>query len=239
MQRVLLGAVSILALSVAARAADLPPPPPVQVIPPPPPRVAAPPPPPAVHDWSGPYLGLNVGIAFLDEDYSASLVLLTVDDKDTGITGGGQIGYNFQFYDWVFGIEADLNYISLDSDVTFAGNSSMAEADYDWFATLRARAGIAWHNSLLYVTGGAAFLGAKLAITNGTTASRKKTLVGWTLGAGWEHAFSPAWSAKLEYLYARFKRYSVANGFETISTKPSLHIVRLGANYNFCSARRC
>lgn len=235
MKKILLGAVSVVALgAINAQAADLPPPPAAYVAPP-----AAPAPAPAPMDWSGGYIGLNAGVAFLDDSLTVSGggALASKDETDTGFTGGLQIGWNYQSGDWVFGVEGDINYLDVGSDLTFAGKGAGTySADYDWFATIRARTGFASGDSLFYVTGGVAFLGAEFKIADAggfTPTSKDKTLTGWTIGGGVEHMFDPNWSAKLEYLFASFGSHSITDGNTIVKASPDLHVVRVGLNYLF------
>jgi outer membrane immunogenic protein len=58
---------------------------------------------------------------------------------------------------------------------------------------------------------------------------------GWTLGGGWQYAFSPNWSTRLEYRFSDFglsvENYNVADyrlGFE-----PEIHAVRIGFSTRF------
>jgi outer membrane immunogenic protein len=69
----------------------------------------------AVYDWTGFYIGGNVGYSWGRS--SSSLALLDagtiVSAANTkfdmnGVIGGGQLGYNWQRDRWVFGLEADI-----------------------------------------------------------------------------------------------------------------------------------
>jgi len=189
----------------------------------------------------------------------------TGSSNKTGFIGGGQIGYNWQApaSAWVFGLEADISGVASDSTRTGAGTLSPLNipfsisnsGKYDWMATIRGRIGYAADKSLLYVTGGLAVADLKLTSTyvdsgvpviappgagSGTTSSTK---TGWTLGGGWEYAFAPAWSAKLEYLYVHFDgtnlNYAITDsigGTNAVHVNGSFdqnHIVRVGVNYRF------
>ena len=64
------------------------------------------------------------------------------------------------------------------------------------------------------------------------------TLPGLLLGTGFEYAFAPNWSAKLEYNYIGFstKVISFASTVEDdyrLSVSASKHIVKAGLNYRF------
>src|SRR5215207_7182487 len=130
MKKLLLSSVALLGLSATALAADLPRR--TVVAPAPVPFVAVP-----VFTWTGFYVGVNAGNGFggfggfggsgLSVQTNAGLqpvVPLTGFNNfgfngfdngrnRDGFTGGGQIGYNFQFTPgsgFVFGIEADIQY---------------------------------------------------------------------------------------------------------------------------------
>ena len=195
---------TILGASGAALAADLP-------------RGPSPyyaPAPASVYNWSGAYVGLNLG-------YEWGKVSNSNTDP-SGIFGGGQLGYQWQYNQFVFGAETDLQLSSADD--TFAPY----KFSNPWFGTLRARIGYAMNNILFYATGGLAYGDVKGEM-NALTES--KTEVGWTLGGGMEMGFTPNWSAKVEYLYMDLadRSYSITgvdNGF-------SSSLLRFGVNYHF------
>jgi outer membrane immunogenic protein len=199
-------------------------------------------------DWTGPYAGLNAGVAILDGD--AEIVTGggfgglngTFDLSDTGFTGGMQAGWNWQFDQFVFGVEADINYVDVDDrfSVTGAKGTNTLRADYDWFATVRGRAGVAMNSALIYVTGGLALIDSELRVTQtpgiaAVTAKDSEILVGGTIGGGVEYSFSESWSAKAEYLYMNFESQSLTAGFTTGTVEPELHVIRAGINYHFCT----
>jgi outer membrane immunogenic protein len=138
---------------------------------------------PALYNWTGFYLGVNLGGSWGRESHElfngpgGNSEGGFTHDPD-GVIGGGQIGYNWQFAPWfgwgtgtVLGIEADIQGSSQRSridgafsdpifgPVTFSGG---VEDKLDWFGTVRGRAGIAFDRVLWYATGGWAFGEAKL-----------------------------------------------------------------------------
>jgi outer membrane immunogenic protein len=118
-------------------------------------------PPPAIYNWTGFYAGLNLG-------YQWGAVS-NFSGNPSGIAGGGQIGYNWQVGQFVFGAETDIQVSAADD--TFAP----WKFSNPWFGTLRGRAGYAMNNILLYATAGLAYgnLTANLA-----GLGESKTLVG-------------------------------------------------------------
>jgi opacity protein-like surface antigen len=66
---------------------------------------------------------------------------------------------------------------------------------------------------------------------------KSKLVTGWTLGAGVEWRFAPAWSVKLEYLYVDLGNLNNTITFTTSSLSSTFNerdnIVRAGLNYKF------
>ena len=167
-----------------------------------------------VYSWAGPYVGGNVGYQW--GDITGSIA------KPSGFNGGLQGGYNWQFGQFVFGGEADLQ--ASGATDTFAG----WKFSNPWFGTLRGRAGFAMNNILIYGTGGLAFGNVRAEALNLTEAH---SAAGWTLGAGAEIGITQNWTAKAEYLYvnlnnSQFALTGLPNGYQ-------FSVVRLGANYKF------
>ena len=231
MKRILLIGASIVALAVPAMAADLP----VKA----PPPVMAP-----LPTWTGFYLGLNGGWSWGNSRREVNFVTSTGGIVTGGgtITGsgqdlegglfGGQIGYNWQTDNWVFGIETDIQWANQRGSAVFncpatcvtapsgvVRTGAVVDQNLEWFGTFRGRGGfLVGQSALLYVTGGLAYGSVQtdiaLAGINAAgagiaaTASGSGTRVGWTLGTGLEWKFSPNWSAKIEYLYMDIGRTS-------------------------------
>src|SRR4029077_3037959 len=117
---------------------------------------------------AAPYLGGNLGYEWGTTSNNPT--------RPRGFAGGVEAGYNWQTGQLVFGGEGDIQ-LSGASD-TFAP----WKFSNPWFGTLRARAGSAISNFLIYGTGGIAF-GELQAQTIGLM-SESHTNVGWTAGAG-------------------------------------------------------
>jgi len=186
-----------------------------------------------VYNWTGFYIGGNVGYSWgRSRDDStltntAGTVLFASSDRSdlNGVLGGGQIGYNWQMQNWVWGLEADIQatdekgsrFFTCPTGVctptfgviaVFPGPAvpvSPLDQKIEWFGTVRGRAGIlAAPKVLLYATGGLAYGEVRTAETIGAGLfgfSNTDTRVGYTVGAGVEGAIGGNWTAKLEYLY--------------------------------------
>jgi outer membrane immunogenic protein len=183
----------------------------------------------------------------------------TGSNNATGFLGGGQVGCNWQSGTIVYGLEGDLDYFhsnpqfingtnTLSDGVTpFTVSQSLKT---DFFATVRPRIGVAADRNLAYVTGGAAFSQASYTQTyadgaapsGAGTVTGSKSLTGWTVGAGWEHAFADHWTFKLEYLYTSFPTTSAsgaiadpAGGTNPLHGSADLTVqtYRAGVNFKF------
>jgi outer membrane immunogenic protein len=177
---------------------------------------------PAAYSWTGFYVGLNAGWASADISHEFTIpgyVGATSSGRDGGFTGGGQAGYNWQFArQWVLGIEGDINYLrgQRTSSFSFANlntNEDVVGTQHSrirWLSTVRGRFGYVWDRSFLFVTGGLAIGGVSSQLTATVTDANSEasflgtassTRTGWSVGAGFEHAFTSRISMKLEYLH--------------------------------------
>jgi outer membrane immunogenic protein len=139
----------------------------------------------SVFNWTGFYVGGNIGYSWGRSSDSSTLTNTagTVLFASTGTTnlngavGGGQIGYNWQIQNFVGGLEADIqgtnekgtrNYLCGTGVCTpaFGGIAALPgpavpvalNQKIDWFGTVRGRAGVlATPTLLLYATGGLAY----------------------------------------------------------------------------------
>lgn len=154
-------------------------------------KAPPPPPPPPSFSWTGLYGGINVGYGFGNGDAAVGQQLFrnqtnnlanfqfggpawSLNNDLNGVTGGGQIGYNYQFSPWlVIGVEADIQaadirnrtfasvipFPAVGGFVSYAGATQTAHF-VDWWGTARGRLGItlpSYPNLLFYATGGYAY----------------------------------------------------------------------------------
>jgi outer membrane immunogenic protein len=218
--------------------------------------------PPPAFSWTGFYIGANAGYGWADNATRCSFTdpgsvcegFSFPDISSSGVIGGVQVGSNWQSGSFVFGVEADFNWLDMHGATQFPstdpGKTDQISARYDWLGTARARAGFAAGQALFYATGGLAVGQVKsqyifdLFSQNGTphhlVSSSSSTRAGWTVGGGGEFALSRNWSFKAEYLYVDLGKTDVdiSNhpaefGRATLHFDNKLHIVRGGLNYRF------
>ena len=217
-----------------------------------------------MYNWTGFYIGLNAGYSWGRQENdlvvtATGTTLFSNTDNLDGFVGGGQIGYNWQVNQWVFGLEADFQGSGQKDDGSYViapivgaavvpGLTATYTDKLEWFGTVRGRVGYAMGvtgNWLPYVTGGWAFGHGTLSGTGTTTPagtintfSVSQDYSGWTVGGGLEWAFADHWSAKAEYLYIDFGNgptvaANAAGTLSIVSNKMTDNIARLGVNYKF------
>ena len=200
---------------------------------------------PAVFDWSGWYAGVDAGYLSSRGDVTNTGAGLVARSDPDGAIGGVHLGYRWQAprSRWVFGIEADLWSGDVKGEAQYNGGViNFAPVDINWGASVRGIVGITMSPTLLYVTGGVAFIDVDGCTNSGlgrpcvARSNFGDTLTGWTVGVGLAHAFSPRWIARIEYLYADFgdKTYAtpgVAGNLTTLDLQT--HTIRAGLSWRF------
>jgi outer membrane immunogenic protein len=178
--------------------------------------------PPLFYNWTGLYVGAHAGGGWAD---------LGVGDTGSGFIGGGQVGYNYQINQWVWGLEADVSGSGIKNNLATFGPFT---ASFNWnsFETLTSRLGYAFDNWLVYGKAGGAWadVSASASGFGMQIASAGGTASGWVVGVGAEYAFRNNWSAKVEYNVFDFGSDS---GTFIASNSVTLQTVKVGANYRF------
>ncbi len=196
---------------------------------------------PLPYDWTGFYLGANLGGAFSDE--SAATPFGSFSPNPSGVLGGIQLGYNFLLApNWLIGVEGEFDWTSSQANVIVPNPVAAATiaSDHNWYDTLEGRLGFVQGPWLYYFKGGAAWINADYSVTgnfNGiaTGYSVNNTRSGWTIGGGIEYMLAPGWSAKLEYDYLDFGNQALGVGAlgSTIGINTTVQEVKIGVNYHW------
>jgi outer membrane immunogenic protein len=219
MKRVGFACLALLGLLATANAADLP-------------RRYGPPPQPVyvpVYNWTGFYIGINGGGAWGDSKWDS------VGNFDvSGWMVGGTVGYNWQVYQWVFGLEGDADWTNI-SGSTSAACAFGCNTKNTWLATVRGRVGYSFDRFLPYITGGLAV--GNIKPSQPGFAGADDSNAGWTLGGGLEFVIAGNWTAKAEYLYVNLGKFNCGlgcgNGFNPDNVSFTTHLVRGGVNFRF------
>lgn len=235
MKKILLSTVCALSLSATAFAADLP-------------RKAAPMMMEPAINWTGFYIGGNLGGGSTVKrweyfDFLANDFFLEGRHSATGALGGGQIGYRWQSGNWVFGLEAQGNWSNMRGDNVSTQFFAVNETKVNSLGMFTGQIGMTWYDALIYVKGGALVADEHYRMTDSISgaffAARNETRWGSTVGVGLEYAFTPNWSAGIEYnhgfLGTRTLDFYDAGGFavQTERIRQDLDMVTLRLNYKF------
>ena len=243
--RTALLALAGVAASTAAFAADLPT------------RKEPPAPMPVVAPWSwtgfyvGGYLGGTFGSANWNDggyNYGSNNYYYFGNggnsNTQSGFTGGGYVGANYQFSQFVIGLEGEFGYSGINANGTnFAGTlpDSGPLGGYSYNLTskfsdtgvgrLRGRLGYAIEpQMLLYVAGGWTWANTNTSLSgslndnyptpalgtiNYFNVGQNKSLDGWNIGVGGEYAFTPNWIARIEYIYDGFSKINYGYNYNS------------------------
>jgi outer membrane immunogenic protein len=229
MKKFLLTGVALAALGGSALAADLP----VRRGMP----VKAPEPVSYGYNWSGFYIGAHAGAGWGEKCWRDTVSGLADGCHDgDGWLGGGQVGFNVQSGQFVFGVEFSGSI----ADITGSHTSTLFapdtySSDINSLFMLTGRVGMTFDRVLLYVNGGGAWVRHEFEYASGGfTDSVKKNRTGWTVGAGLEWGFTPNWSIAAQYNYIDLGNNDVnfpTFGPSTVDHEMHLATVRL--NYRF------
>jgi outer membrane immunogenic protein len=177
--------------------------------------------------WAGLYLGGQVGYGMDSvrwrnlgtSPFFSPLNSLT-HDHGSGVIGGGQVGYNFQFNRIVFGIEGSVSAANFDR--TFASPyfpaTDVWSSKVTWLSTATGRIGYGFDSWLPYIKGGLAVANIDTSIANnavGAFSQSSAVHYGWTLGGGVEFKIAPKFSLGLEFMHTDLGRSNDINGPQT------------------------
>jgi outer membrane immunogenic protein len=220
-------------LTASAFGADLP----THKTPPAPIPVALP------YNWTGCYIGGNVGGLWADKNFGSIQNYANNSEngpslgdgqnvQGTGVLIGGQVGCNCQVGQWVFGAQVDEDWTNASgsgtqsygylaqSGVQSAATVNASQSLYSYNLTnhfqvnslgsASARVGWAFDRFLPYIKGGVGWEtvnyneSLNYGASFGWSQSWGETLVGWTVGGGFEYAFTDHLTAFAEGDYYDF-----------------------------------
>jgi opacity protein-like surface antigen len=133
---------------------------------------------PVSFNWTGGYVGAQIGYGDVDTDVSGV--------SDDGLIGGLHAGYNWDMGDWVWGVEADWDLADIDFGT--------GVGDVDNIARLKGKIGRDFGRTLVYGTAGGVWV-------DGDFAGRSQDDIGWLVGGGVDYALTNNWIAGGEALY--------------------------------------
>ena len=192
------------------------------------------------YDWTGFYIGAHGGGGWSRKCFT--VVPANLDDgchDGDGWLAGGQIGYNLQSGQFVFGVEFSGSWADISgSHASLLTPADTYSSDVNTILMLTGRVGLTFDRLLLYVNGGGAWVRDKFEYTTAGvgTETLKRNRTGWTVGAGIEYGFSPNWSIAAQYNYIDLGDKGVGFAGPTVftaSVEQQLHLATVRLNYRF------
>jgi opacity protein-like surface antigen len=201
----------------------------------------------AYYNWTGFYVGGNVGGAWANGTLTDNLAGVSLGGNNSGFIGGIQAGYNWQVTPYfVLGVEGMYDVSSMNNSVTagILNRTVQGTTNTNRVATIAGRLGIAQNNWLFYGKGGGGWAerDASVAILtttgiDGSALSASGTGSGWLAGGGIEYGVTPNWTWRVEYDYLKLSDWTNSGGIifpaDTFTLRRQINMVTLGLNYKF------
>ena len=206
MRKLLLAGGALVGLTSIAAAANLP----VRDAPPAPIAMAP------VFTWTAFYVGVHGAWIRPDTEIRLRAGARRFNLDESGLGGGGQVGYLMQFGNIVAGVEADITATDIQDQQRFRrfGAVGTVRTEMDYFGTVKGRLGYAFagflpffQQSMVYVNGGLGYAGMEHSATvripgvGGFRFRENDTHMGFVVGGGTENAITNNISIKTETLY--------------------------------------
>lgn len=220
-------------------------------------------------DWRGIYLGSTIGGAFAHfnqktQTQAGSVLDVTQADvingagqqslRPNGFVTGVEGGYNWQYKQWVFGLEGDVQSLSVDATTNSGALKPPGFGQYVltsygnniWLFTARPRIGWLTNYGLVYATGGLAvtWLESDFLFSTDFGGFESKRVRQWksgyVVGAGVETGLTDHVSMKFEYLLTKYGKTNAADMNEQLppgqrfqnSVQLNENIFRVGFSYH-------
>lgn len=214
------------------------------------------------YNWTGCYVGGNVGGGWHRVEQNANSNVAGVpfvpplafgSSEGSAAIGGVQVGCDYQFAgNWVIGVQGmfdfgDINSSNTSSDTRLTPIGVFQQTYTRDVYTGTARLGYLLTPQVLgYVKGGGAWTRVGTEVFGTVpffflSETAHSNRAGWTVGGGLEWMFAPNWSVFVEYNYMDFGRANIAFanapnvfGIPTLNeTRLTLQTALVGVNYKF------
>ena len=193
------------------------------------------------YDWSGFYLGLDVGGASSRECLTGGAGIAAFPNgaacrHATGGLAGGQFGARWQSANWVLGVEGQGDLARLNgSTVSLALTPDTDQNSIDAIGLLTGQVGYAVSHILFYAKGGAAVTenkNSQFAGSGTVVYQTSDTRWGGAVGTGVEIGLAPDWSVAAEYDHLFIGKPGVTVPSST-SIGQAVDVGTIRVNYHF------
>jgi outer membrane immunogenic protein len=163
------------------------------------------------YNWSGFYLGAQVGGAGSNSSYlfDNSFAAESFSFKPSSFIGGGHAGVQGQWGSWVLGAEGTYNFADLkQTDLsTIFGPTRLRSNQIRDVATLVGKIGYASGQWMVYGKGGFAVAKIETSSNNdaGNDTDANRWQGGYTVGAGVDYMFAKNWIVGADFNYYDFR----------------------------------
>src|SRR6185503_15396426 len=167
----------------------------------------------SAYDWSGLYLGTQVGWGWATQHLEDDTGL----DGDVQLNGGffgPLIGYQKQWNNWVVGAEVEANWSDIDGQDSVPGTVGRSFGGVEIFGSAGAKLGFAWNRVLFYATGGVSGAERDSLLRFGPKSSDDHAAsLGWMAGAGIDYAVTHNIILGVQYRHYDFGTADLDMGF--------------------------
>jgi high affinity Mn2+ porin len=196
---------------------------------------------------SGYYLGAHVGYMFGNATATLADPIGGATTSGTNqfgtLFGGLQGGYQYTFPSHLMlGVEGDVSfpdYMDLTPTLSYRSSTNASgNEQLQYLATLRGRLGYSMGSWTPFLTGGLALGGLRTSLVDNTTGNEDAwpgiARLGYSVGAGLDHALDRHWSARFEYLYTSLglSGFSFASAPARYDSQYDFHRFRVALNYH-------
>jgi len=208
----------------------------------------------AAYNWTGFYIGANVGEADGTDRWSWTGLPLDYKPHFAGVIGGVQAGYDWQIGRWVLGLDGTADWSNAHGTSSCTPNIFLfsCENDLNFLGTATGRVGYAfWDRAIIYAKAGLAVGSSTDRVICNTginpifgvgllpgcpAISQRNTRAGYTAGFGTEFALAKNWTVNSETNYFNLGRQTF-NVFPPLTPPATIRqngfVTTVALNYRF------
>ena len=189
------------------------------------------------YNWRGLYFGVqgsyHTGNSNWDEPFGGFRISHDIE----GGMGGFYVGYNFQTpYHFVFGIETEMSFGSVDGSSSCPNASFSCHTDVKWIGSTRGRFGYAFDRFMPFVSIGWAYGTADTYVKHlptGSESGSDNSYFGFVPGIGFEVAVTRNLLIRAEYNFYYFYETDVDIDYARTTVQFDTSAFKIGLSFKF------